>query len=80
MTQPLGMEDFFSLEAGEYLEKLAGLVSGSAAPSADEIVRFTRALRGSALMANQAPIAAGRPKPMVPSPPELIHWRGRLKR
>ncbi len=57
MTQPLGMEDFFSLEATEYLDKLAGLVAGPAAPSADEVVRFTRALRGSALMANQGPIA-----------------------
>ncbi|MBK8004337.1 MAG: hypothetical protein IPK12_10485 [Gemmatimonadetes bacterium] len=57
MTQPLGMEDFFSLEATEYLDKLAGLVAGPVAPSADEVVRFTRALRGSALMANQAPIA-----------------------
>ena len=26
-----------------------------------------------------APIAAGRPKPIVPRPPELIHWRGRVK-
>ena len=26
-----------------------------------------------------APIAAGRPKPMVPSPPELIQRRGSLK-
>jgi hypothetical protein len=31
-------------------------------------------------LANQAPMAAGRPKPMVPSPPELIHCRGREKR
>jgi hypothetical protein len=57
MTQPLGMEDFFSLEAGEYLDRLGGLLGGAGAPSADELVRFTRALRGSALMANQAPIA-----------------------
>jgi hypothetical protein len=26
-----------------------------------------------------APIADGRPKPIVPRPPELIHWRGRVK-
>lgn len=57
MTQPLGNEDFFSLEAGEYLDRLGALVAGPAAPIADEVVRFTRALRGSALMANQAPIA-----------------------
>ena len=30
--------------------------------------------------ANCAPIAAGRPKPIEPSPPELIHSRGSLKR
>src|ERR1039457_3316134 len=30
--------------------------------------------------ANCAPIADGRPKPMAPSPPELIHRRGALKR
>jgi hypothetical protein len=30
--------------------------------------------------ANQAPIAAGKPNPMVPSPPELTHCRGRRKR
>lgn len=57
MTPPLGIEDFFSLEAGEYLDRLGALVAGPAAPSPDEVVRFTRALRGSALMANQASIA-----------------------
>ena len=36
--------------------------------------------KGLSGLAYQAPIAAGRPKPMVPSPPELIHWRGREKR
>ena len=30
--------------------------------------------------ANCAPMAAGRPKPMEPRPPELIHSRGELKR
>ncbi len=57
MTQPLGIDDFFSLEAGEYLDRLATLARGPGAPGADEVVRFTRALRGSALMANQQPIA-----------------------
>ncbi len=57
MTQPLGNEDFFSLEAGEYLDRLGALVAGPTAPTAEEVVRFTRALRGSALMANQAPVA-----------------------
>jgi chemotaxis protein histidine kinase CheA len=57
MTQPLGIDDFFVLEASEYLDRLAVLAGGSTAPNADELVRFTRALRGSALMANQQPIA-----------------------
>ncbi|MGH7607796.1 MAG: hypothetical protein ACREME_10695, partial [Gemmatimonadales bacterium] len=55
--QPLGMSDFFALEAGEYLDRLDTLLQGEAAPPADELVRVARALRGSALMANQHPIA-----------------------
>src|SRR5690349_1522922 len=54
--KPLGMSDFFALEAGEYLERLDALL-GSESPSADELVRLARALRGSALMANQQAIA-----------------------
>src|SRR5438445_11038040 len=50
------MHDFFALEAGEYLERLDALL-GSESPSADELVRLARALRGSALMANQQAIA-----------------------
>src|SRR5205814_9187416 len=55
--QPLGMSDFFALEAGEYLERLDGLLAASDSPNADELVRLARALRGSALMANQHAIA-----------------------
>ena len=55
--KPLGMSDFFALEAGEYLERLDGLLAKGDSPSADEIVRLARALRGSALMANQPAIA-----------------------
>lgn len=54
--KPLGMSDFFALEAGEYLERLDGLV-GSETPNTEELVRLARALRGSALMANQHAIA-----------------------
>jgi HPt (histidine-containing phosphotransfer) domain-containing protein len=54
--KPLGMSDFFALEAGEYLERLDALL-GTAEPAADEFVRLARALRGSALMAHQAAIA-----------------------
>lgn len=57
MTQPLAMDDFFILEAGEYLERMGAIVASASAPNADELVRFTRALRGSALMANQHSIA-----------------------
>src|SRR5204863_5405433 len=55
--KPLGMSDFFALEAGEYLERLDGLLAKSDHPNADELVRLARALRGSALMANQQAIA-----------------------
>src|SRR5205814_2800263 len=55
--QPLGMSDFFALEAGEYLERLDGLLAASDSPNADELVRLARALRGSALMANHHAIA-----------------------
>src|SRR6266496_5974059 len=64
MTQPnppkaLGMTDFFALEAGEYLERLDAVLQPAegTAPLADEFVRLARALRGSALMASQQPVA-----------------------
>ena len=55
--QPLGMSDFFALEAGEYLDRLDALVQATTPPAADELVRLARALRGSALMANHQAIA-----------------------
>jgi hypothetical protein len=54
---PLAMADFFALEAGEYLERLDGLLAPEGPPAVDEFVRLSRALRGSALMASQTPIA-----------------------
>jgi chemotaxis protein histidine kinase CheA len=57
MTNPLGTTDFFALEAGDCLNRLEQLVSGTATPSADEFLRMARVLRGSALMAAQTPIA-----------------------
>lgn len=61
MPNPLGPTDFFALEAGEYLERLARLAAADGGPPPDEFVRYARALRGSALMANQPEItrAAG---------------------
>jgi len=55
--KPLGMSDFFALEAGEYLERLDGLLAAADRPNLEELVRLARALRGSALMANQPAIA-----------------------
>lgn len=53
------MTDFFALEAGEYLERLDGALAGSgeAPPPVDEMLKLSRALRGSALMANKGLIA-----------------------
>jgi len=58
MDRQYGMADFFAMEAGEYLERLDGLVSAPAPPNGEDLQRLTRALRGAALMANQQPIAA----------------------
>src|SRR2546422_12040 len=55
--KPLGMSDFFALEAGEYLERLDGLLAKGDNPRADEIVRLARARRGSAPMANRPAVA-----------------------
>jgi hypothetical protein len=57
MTNPLATADFFALEAGECLDRLAALVNRADAPPGDDFVRAARVLRGSALMASQQPIA-----------------------
>ncbi len=57
MTQKLGMIEFFMMEAGEYLDRLDQIVSGSVPPKGEEFQRVARALRGAALMANQQPLA-----------------------
>jgi hypothetical protein len=51
MSAPLGRRDFFALEAGEYLERLALLAAGAGVPDQDSLVRYARALRGAAVMA-----------------------------
>jgi len=57
MTNPLGPAGFFALEAGECLDRLDGLFRVPGGPQADELLRTARALRGSALMANQPPLS-----------------------
>ncbi len=57
MNAPLGSADFFALEAGECLDRLETVITDGDGPDASEMLRAARALRGSALMANQTPIA-----------------------
>ena len=57
MTSPLGAADFFALEAGECLDRLATMADKPDPPPADDFLRTSRVLRGSALMAGQAQIA-----------------------
>jgi chemotaxis protein histidine kinase CheA len=58
MPEQIGLTQFFAMEASEYLERLDAAVSRSPEPDREEFVRLTRALRGSALMANQQAFAA----------------------
>ncbi len=57
MTSPIGMAEYFAMEAGDYLDRLHALVTSEEAPPPEDLVRFCRALRGSALMANQPHVA-----------------------
>src|SRR5512132_4410493 len=57
MTQPMGMVEFFAMEAGDYLNRLDTLCSTPQPPDAEEFFKATRSLRGSAVMANQQQIA-----------------------
>jgi hypothetical protein len=57
MTDRMGLTEFFAMEAGDYLERLDALVSPPTPPDPDELLRLTRALRGSALMAKQSGVA-----------------------
>ena len=58
MPEQMGLTQFFAMEAGDYLERLDAAVSKTPEPDREEFVRLTRALRGSALMANQQAFAA----------------------
>jgi len=57
MTNPLAAADFFALEAGECLDRLETLTRRDDAPPAEDFLRASRVLRGSALMASQQAIA-----------------------
>ncbi len=59
MVQGMGTLDFFLLESGEYLERLDALAQSPAGAftAGEEFVRYARAFRGSALMANQHGLA-----------------------
>lgn len=57
MSNPLATMDFFTLEAGECLDRLEAMVDAEERPPADDFLRTVRVLRGSALMAGQQPIA-----------------------
>lgn len=57
MSQPMGMMDFFTMEASDYLERLDVLVSSSENPEAADFVRLSRQLKGSAIMAGHERIA-----------------------
>ena len=53
MNTRMGLKEFFAMEASEYLDRLDVVVSGAGTPDREEFVRLARALRGSALMANE---------------------------
>jgi hypothetical protein len=57
MSNPLGPAAFFALEAGECLDRLDRIFSTPQGPLPEELIRTARALRGSALMANQPQLA-----------------------
>lgn len=53
MNARMGLKEFFAMEASEYLDRLDVIVSSATGPNRVELVRLARALRGSALMANE---------------------------
>src|SRR5258708_5417509 len=57
MTQPMGVAEFFAMEAGEDLHRLDTLCASTHAPDGEEFLKGARSLRGAAVMANQQQIA-----------------------
>ena len=59
MTSPVGLLDFFILEANDSIDRLDGAITGAAtrAPDVELVLRHARTLRGSSTMARQNGIA-----------------------
>jgi chemotaxis protein histidine kinase CheA len=59
MTSPVGLLDFFILEANDSIDRLDAAISGAAtsAPDVEVLLRHARTLRGSSTMARQNGIA-----------------------
>jgi chemotaxis protein histidine kinase CheA len=59
MTSPVGLLDFFILEANDSIDRLDTAITGAAtrAPDVDVLLRHARTLRGSSTMARQNGIA-----------------------
>lgn len=55
MAQPLS--EYFTLEAGEYLDQMDALLAGSDRPDPVRFFRLARGVRGSAQLAGAAPVA-----------------------
>lgn len=51
------LNDFLAREAGDYLERVSRLLTSSATPDVDELVRLARGVRGSAQMAGAGEIS-----------------------
>jgi HPt (histidine-containing phosphotransfer) domain-containing protein len=80
MTASSGLLDFFTLEAGEYLEHMDALLAsaGDRGPDADAFARHARALRGSATMArlgDLAEVATGVERAAVALRTGSLQWR-----
>ena len=59
MSSSVGLLDFFVLEASDYVERLDGLLASSSptGPDPEALVRHSRTLRGSAMMARLGALA-----------------------
>jgi chemotaxis protein histidine kinase CheA len=51
------LNEYFVREAGEYLEQLAGMLTGGGEPDSEQLVRLSRGVRGSVQMAGAGGLA-----------------------